>query len=144
MKSGDPRPRLASGRMMVQALLQRAKSWAKSIKRDVVALWLAARDPRVPWPAKLIAASVAAYALSPIDLIPDFIPVFGYLDDIIIVPLGILLAVRLVPAPLMAEFRMTAASREGRPTSRYGAAAIIVVWLAVAGSFVWAVWFRGR
>jgi uncharacterized membrane protein YkvA (DUF1232 family) len=130
--------------MAVQALLLKAKSWAKRIKRDVVALWIAARDPRVPWPAKLVAAGVAAYALSPIDLIPDFIPVFGYLDDIILVPLGILLAVRLVPAPLMVEFRAKAALREGRPMSRYGAAAIIVIWLAGAGAIVWAVWFRGR
>ena len=85
--------------------------WARTIKRDVVALWLAARDPRVPWLAKVMAGLVAAYALSPIDLIPDFIPVLGYLDDLIIVPLGILAVVAMIPAPLMVEFRAEAARR---------------------------------
>jgi len=121
-----------------------AKDWARALKRDVVALWLAARDPRVPWYAKLVAACVAAYALSPIDLIPDFIPVLGYLDDIILVPLGILLAVRLIPAPLMAEFRAAAAAREGRPMSRAGTAAIILIWLAATAFCVWAIWLRNR
>jgi uncharacterized membrane protein YkvA (DUF1232 family) len=82
-----------------------------------VALWIAARDPGVPWHAKAVAASVAAYALSPIDLIPDVVPVLGYLDDLLIVPLGILLAVRLVPPALMAAFRAEAASRATWPTS---------------------------
>jgi uncharacterized membrane protein YkvA (DUF1232 family) len=77
-----------------------------------------------------MAGAVAAYALSPIDLIPDFIPVLGYLDDLLIVPLGIALAIRLVPAPLMAEFRAEAALRQSRPTSRAGAAAVALVWLA--------------
>jgi uncharacterized membrane protein YkvA (DUF1232 family) len=75
----------------------RLRSWGAASKRDVVALWLAARDPRVPWRAKAVAAAVAAYALSPIDLIPDFVPVLGYLDDLIVLPLGILLAVKLIP-----------------------------------------------
>src|SRR5690349_10291600 len=96
--------------------LEKAKHWAREIKRDVIALWLAARDPRVPWYAKAVAAAVAAYALSPIDLIPDFIPVLGYLDDLIIVPLGILLALKLVPPHLMAEFREEALRRV-RPVS---------------------------
>src|SRR5215218_9526617 len=85
--------------------------WARKIKRDVVAVWIAARDNRVRWYVKALAASVAAYALSPIDLIPDFIPILGYLDDLVIVPLGILLAVRLVPPDLMAEFREEARRR---------------------------------
>src|SRR6187455_841485 len=105
-------------------MLDRAKHWARAIKRDVVALWLAARDPRVPWYAKAVAAAVAAYALSPIDLIPDFVPVLGYLDDLLIVPLGIMLAVRLIPLPLMVEFRAEATRRTGRPRSFAGAAAI--------------------
>lgn len=75
---------------------RRIRAWARDIKRDVVALWLAARDPRVPVAAKIVSGIVAAYALSPIDLIPDFIPVIGYLDDVILVPLGILLAIRLI------------------------------------------------
>ncbi len=122
--------------------LQRLKQWARRIKLDVVALWLAARDPRTPWHAKATAAAVAAYALSPIDLIPDFIPVLGYLDDVVIVPLGIMLAVRLIPGPLMAEFRAEAARREGRPTSIAGAAAIAVVWIAAAALLLWWFWPR--
>ena len=84
---------------------------AAEIKRDVHALYLAARDPRVPWYAKAVAVAVAAYAISPIDLIPDFIPILGYLDDLVIVPLGIVLAVKLVPAELMGEFRAAADNR---------------------------------
>src|SRR6188768_2215367 len=98
-------------------MLTAAKEWARAIKRDVIALWLAARDPRVPWYAKALAGAVAAYALCPIDLIPDFIPILGYLDDLVIVPVGILLAVRLIPATLMVEFRAEAAERIDRPTS---------------------------
>ena len=88
--------------------MQRVRAWARRIKRDVVAVWIAARDRRTPGAARLLAAAVAAYALSPIDLIPDFIPVLGYLDDVVLVPLGILLVVRLVPPGLMAEFRAEA------------------------------------
>ncbi len=121
-------------------LLARLKSWARQVKQDVVALWLAARDPRTPWPAKVAAAAVAAYALSPIDLIPDFIPVLGHLDDVIIVPIGILLAVRLVPADLMAEFRAEAARRGSRPTSRAGIAAIVALWAATAALLLWWLW----
>ena len=84
-------------------MLDTAKGWARWIKRDVVALWIAARDARSPVMAKITASAVAAYALSPIDLIPDFVPILGYLDDLLIVPLGIILAVRLVPPLLMME-----------------------------------------
>jgi uncharacterized membrane protein YkvA (DUF1232 family) len=119
------------------------KHWARAIKRDVGALWLASRDPRVPWYAKAVAAAIAAYALSPIDLIPDFIPVLGYLDDLAIVPLGILLAIRLIPADLMEEFRAEAA-RRSRPASRAGLAFMVLVWLvaaAFAARFLWR-WLR--
>jgi uncharacterized membrane protein YkvA (DUF1232 family) len=92
-------------------VLKRTRLWARTIKRDVRAIGLAARDPRVPWYAKLIAATVVAYALSPIDLIPDFIPVVGYLDDLVIVPAGILLTLRLIPADLLKEFRAQAEKR---------------------------------
>jgi uncharacterized membrane protein YkvA (DUF1232 family) len=115
------------------------KAWARSVKRDVIALWLAARDPRVPWYAKAVAAAVAAYALSPIDLIPDFIPVVGYLDDLIIVPLGVLLAVRLIPADLMEELRSEAVSRS-RPTSRAGLAFIVALWMLSLALMAWLVW----
>src|SRR6476659_588124 len=124
-------------------MASRLKEWARVIKRDVHALYLASRDPRVPWYAKALAVAVAGYALSPIDLIPDFIPVVGYLDDVIIVPLGILLTIRLMPDGLMDEFRAEAARRETRPISRLGAAAIVCVWiaaLAVAGWWLRAYW----
>jgi uncharacterized membrane protein YkvA (DUF1232 family) len=111
-------------------LKDRLRRWARQIKRDVHALYLAARDPRVPWYAKAVAIAVAAYALSPIDLIPDFIPVVGYLDDLVIVPFGILLAVKLVPGDLMAEFRASAVSAEGeRILGKLGAAIIVLLWI---------------
>src|SRR3546814_393102 len=118
-------------------IFDRLRHWARTIRRDVVALYLAARDPRVPWYAKALAACVAAYALSPIDLIPDFIPVLGYLDDVILVPLGILLAVRLVPAHVMAELRDEAETRAARPVSRIGAIAIMAIWLSAATALTW-------
>ena len=116
------------------------KAWAKQLKRDVVALWIAARDSRVPWYAKLVSGMVAAYALSPIDLIPDFIPIFGYLDDLIIVPLGILLAVRLIPVVLMQEFRNEAILRESRPKSWLGLIVIVVILIVCAASAIWLFW----
>src|SRR5437868_220219 len=94
------------------------RDWARDIKRNVLALWLAARDPRTPWYAKTVAMLVAAYALSPVDLIPDFIPVVGYLDDIIIVPLGILLAIKLIPPDIIEEHRRSALASMERPKSR--------------------------
>jgi uncharacterized membrane protein YkvA (DUF1232 family) len=110
------------------------KSWreqARKLKQDVVAIALATRDPRVPWYAKALGACIIAYALSPIDLIPDFVPVVGYLDDLVLVPLGLLLMLRLIPAAVMAEHRAAAAEIAQRPVSYAGAAAIIVIWLAV-------------
>ncbi len=119
-------------------MFPRLKAWARTMKLDVVALSIAARDARVPWYAKALAGLVAAYALSPIDLIPDFIPVIGYLDDVILVPLGILLAARLIPEPLMREFRIAALRRE-RPVSRIGIALIIAAWIAAA-FLAWLFW----
>jgi uncharacterized membrane protein YkvA (DUF1232 family) len=120
-------------------MLSRLKHWARAIKRDVLALWLAARDPRVPWYAKAVAGLVAAYALSPIDLIPDFVPVLGYLDDVVLVPLGILLAVRLIPDELMREFRAKASTRE-RPSTRLGLALVVLGWLLAAAFLMWLFW----
>jgi uncharacterized membrane protein YkvA (DUF1232 family) len=134
---------MTSGSNESETLLGGAKRWARSIKRDVVALWIAARDPRVPWYAKALCATVAAYALSPIDLVPDFIPVIGYLDDLILVPLGILLAVRLVPADLMVEFRAAADARAERPASRMAAAVIVALWVGCAALALWALWPAG-
>ncbi|MEZ0000069.1 YkvA family protein [Sinorhizobium fredii] len=110
-------------------VMERARRWAGNLKRDVVALWIAARDPRTPWYAKAAAGIVAAYALSPIDLIPDFIPILGYLDELFILPVGIALTVRLIPADLMAEFRRTAASRERRPYSTITAVVVVSIWM---------------
>ena len=122
-------------------MLEKLKRWAKSIKRDVHALYLAARDPRTPFLAKVVALLVAAYALSPIDLIPDFIPVIGYVDDLVIVPLGILLAVRLLPPPLLAEHRLAAAAAQSRPVSRVAAAIFILLWLVAAFTILFAAKF---
>jgi uncharacterized membrane protein YkvA (DUF1232 family) len=121
-------------------MLDRIKHWARAIKRDVVAVWIAGRDPRVPWHAKAVAVAVAAYALSPIDLIPDFIPVLGYLDDLIIVPLGLLLVIRLIPRELMEEFRRKAAARAARPHSVTGAAVIVLIWISAAVLLLWWLW----
>ena len=112
--------------------VERLRGWAREMKRDVHALYLAARDPRVPWYAKAVALFVAAYALSPIDLIPDFISVIGYLDDMIIVPLGILLAVRLIPPDILAEHRAAADEAALRPASRTAALVIVAIWIGVA------------
>lgn len=128
--------------MTPRSILAGLRRWAREVKRDVIALYLAARDPRVPWMAKAVAACVVAYALSPIDLIPDFIPVLGYLDDAILVPLGILLAVRLVPVKVMAELRKAADRRAALPRSRAAAVAVIVAWIAVSSALVW--WVRSR
>ncbi len=120
--------------------LSSAKRWARSVKRDVVALWIAARDPRTPFAAKVVAGAVAAYALSPIDLIPDFIPILGYLDDLLIVPLGILLAIGLIPAPLISEFRIMAENREKLPPSKTGLLAVVVIWGVCAAILSWFAW----
>lgn len=112
------------------------KSWqaaARALRRDGFALYLALRHPQTPWYAKLAAAGVVAYALSPIDLIPDFIPVVGYLDDLILLPLAIVIVRRLIPASVMAECREQADSRLDRPVSRIGAALIIGLWIAAIG-----------
>jgi uncharacterized membrane protein YkvA (DUF1232 family) len=102
--------------------VKRLRRWVRELKCDVHALYLSARDPRVPWYAKAMALGVAAYALSPVDLIPDFIPVIGHLDDLIIVPLGIWLAVRLIPANVLNEHRETARRNTARPASKSSAA----------------------
>jgi uncharacterized membrane protein YkvA (DUF1232 family) len=121
-------------------MFARLKRWAEGVKRDVIALWIAARDPRTPLGAKLLAGATAAYALSPIDLIPDFIPVLGYLDDLVIVPLGIWLAVRLIPASLMEEFRGQADGLGKCPSSRAAAVAILILWAIMLGVLLWAYW----
>jgi uncharacterized membrane protein YkvA (DUF1232 family) len=104
----------------------------RCLKRDVVAISLAVRDPRVPWYAKAVGVCVVAYALSPIDLIPDFVPVLGLLDDLVLVPLGLLLVVRLIPADILAKHRAEATAVAERPISWIGATAVIAIWALVA------------
>jgi uncharacterized membrane protein YkvA (DUF1232 family) len=114
-------------------------SLAQRIRIDVHAAWLAVRDPRCPWYARAVGLLVTAYALSPIDLIPDFIPVLGLLDDVILVPLGLWLFVRLLPAGLFEEHRAAAAVAARRPRSRWGAAIVIVLWL-IGAACLWWLW----
>jgi uncharacterized membrane protein YkvA (DUF1232 family) len=118
-------------------MLETVKRWARPIKRDVVVHYIAARDRRVPWYAKAIAALVAAYALSPIDFIADFIPVLGYLDDLIVVTAGILLAVRLIPPDVLMDLRAQAARQSDRPRSYAAAAAIASIRVVIAGIAIW-------
>jgi uncharacterized membrane protein YkvA (DUF1232 family) len=117
-------------------LLDRFRDRARVLRRDTLALYLAARDPRTPWYAKLVAAAVVAYVLSPLDLIPDFIPVLGVLDDLIIVPLGIAAVLRLVPAEVLADCRAHAEMRTHRPVSRVGAIIIISIWFVAAACLI--------
>lgn len=116
------------------------KKWAKDLKQQSLVVYFAARDPRTPWLVRLLALFIAAYAISPIDLIPDFIPVLGYLDDFIIVPLGLLLVLRLVPPEVAVAAREKAAIAVARPVSRAMAAAIVAVWAAVLGVLTWWLW----
>jgi uncharacterized membrane protein YkvA (DUF1232 family) len=122
----------------IRAMLHGLKMWARALKRDVHAIYLAAHDPRVPWYAKVLAFAVAGYALSPIDLIPDFIPVFGYLDDLIIVPLGIWLILSLIPDEVMAEYRAKASEAGPRPVSKAAAMIIVAIWIFGAAILGWA------
>jgi uncharacterized membrane protein YkvA (DUF1232 family) len=118
-------------------MLDRWKHWARAIKRDGHALYLTARDPRLPWYVKALALAIAAYALSPVDLIPDFIPVLGFLDDLVLLPLGIALIVWLTPPAIMAEHRLAADAAAERPTSRTAAVVIAMMWLAAIALTAW-------
>jgi uncharacterized membrane protein YkvA (DUF1232 family) len=124
------------------SLLQRLRGWAKALKRQVMVLWFSSRHPETPWLPKLVALVVVAYALSPIDLIPDFIPLLGYLDDVILLPLGIALVIHLLPANVLEDCRQQAAqwehSRAKRPVNRIAATIIILIWLTLLGAlWVW-------
>src|SRR5438045_9497460 len=109
---------------------------ARRLKADIYAVYLACRDPRAPWYAKLLAVCVVAYAFSPIDLIPDFIPVLGYLDDLVLVPLGIALAVRMIPGPILEECRLEARSALDRPTTWVAAGIVVAIWLVFTAVFI--------
>jgi uncharacterized membrane protein YkvA (DUF1232 family) len=120
-------------------MLRRLEAWARRIKRDVVAVWLASRDPRVSLHVKALAILVVGYALSPIDLIPDFIPVLGYLDDAVIVPIGILLVVKLIPDSVMAEHRTAASRVADMPQTKAAAVVIVAIWIVATIAGGW--WF---
>ena len=124
------------------SLMDRARAQALRCKADVLALYLVARDPRTPWLAKAVIAGVVAYALSPVDLIPDFIPVIGYLDDLILIPLGVALAIRLTPVEIIEECREAARQRftGGKPQSWMAAGIIVLLWLITAGVLL--AWLR--
>ena len=121
-------------------MMSRVRDWARALKRNVVALWFACKDTRTPPLAKALAVFTVGYALSPIDLIPDFIPVLGFVDDAIILPGLIWLVLRMVPAEVMSDCRAKADAwfAEGRqkPASRVGAAVILLVW-AAAAAWLW-------
>ena len=127
-------------------MFERIRSWARALKRDAYAVYLAARSPDTPWHVKALALVVAAYAFSPIDLIPDFIPVLGYLDDLILVPLGIWLVVALIPEQAMAGYRAEADQIMQRPhDGKIAAIVIVAIWLSGAGllcCFVLSRWVR--
>jgi uncharacterized membrane protein YkvA (DUF1232 family) len=111
--------------------MQTWKQRARQLKKETYAIYIACKDPRVPWYARLFAGFVVAYAFSPIDLIPDVIPIFGYLDDLVLVPLGIILVIKMIPPAVLAECRekAEAAMNPGKPTSRIAAIAIVAIWL---------------
>jgi uncharacterized membrane protein YkvA (DUF1232 family) len=122
------------------AMLTELKNRARHLKAETFALYLAARDPRTPWYTKFLVAGIVAYAFSPIDLIPDFVPVLGYLDDLILIPLGIALAIKLVPPSVLAECRARAQEtiRNGKPVSRVAGLVIVAIWLLLAAlCIVW-------
>ena len=125
------------------SVIERIKTWARRIKRDAVTLWFAYRVPRTPWAVKALCIFVVGYALSPIDLIPDFIPVLGYLDDAILLPGLIWLAVRLLPHEVLSDCRERAEARmheQGkRPTSKVGAVIVVLIWVLVS-YLAWRYW----
>ena len=124
------------------ALMQNLQKRARALKNETLALYLAARDPRVPWYAKALAAAIVAYALSPIDLIPDFIPILGYLDDLIIIPLGIALVLRMIPTAILEECRERARSElaGSRPVSRTAAVVIVMLWILSVAFTAWLIY----
>jgi uncharacterized membrane protein YkvA (DUF1232 family) len=115
-------------------MLQHWKQRARRLKAELYALYLAYKDPRTPWYARVVAACVVGYAFSPIDLIPDPIPILGYLDDLVLVPLGIMLAVRLIPPSVLSECRAKAQEglKQGKPTNWVAAGIIVAIWLLLA------------
>ena len=112
--------------------LRRLESWARRLKVEVYALYLAYRDPRVSWYARIFAAVVVGYAFSPIDLIPDVVPVLGYLDDLVLVPLGVAVAIKMIPPQVLSECREKAREIEDRPVNRVAVVVVVIVWILLA------------
>lgn len=141
-KDNQERFRLVGNRFNVPAMYLRAKArrTAHRLRRDAHILWIAARDPRTPFAAKAVGALVATYVLSPIDLIPDFVPLFGLLDEMIIVPVGMLIAAWLIPRPLMADFRKQADEAVKRPVTRAGMIIILGLWTMIAVFLALHIW----
>ena len=127
----DPSPRLTAAGPRAKSVAVK-QSFAHRIRVEAHTVWLAARDPRTPLLAKLVGLLVAAYALSPVDLVPDFIPVLGLLDDALLIPAGVWLFARLVPPALLAEHRATAQAAAARPVSRWGVVIVLAVWALIA------------
>ncbi len=123
-------------------MFENIRAWARALKAEVVVVASALRDPRTPWSAKILGAVVVAYAVSPIDLIPDFIPVVGYLDDLILVPAGLWLVRRLIPADVLSEHRGRVKQGDRLPGSRTAAAAIVAIWIVSAGFVGYWLWDR--
>jgi uncharacterized membrane protein YkvA (DUF1232 family) len=121
-------------------ILEQVRTRLSLLKRDIAALWFAAHDRRTPWPAKALAGLVVAYALSPLDLIPDVVPILGQIDNLVILPLGIFAVVRLIPGDLWREFRVIALDASPRPPSIAGIAVVLTLWLAVGASLAWTFW----
>ena len=117
--------------------MESLKQRAKTLRRDTVAVYFASRDPRTPWYARVLAVVIAVYAFSPIDLIPDFVPVLGYLDDLILIPAGITLTLRLIPAAVMQDARLKADDSIAKPSTWWMTLLIILVWVGVLALVVW-------
>lgn len=130
----------------MRELDSRLERWAKDLRRDTLTLWFCCRHPQTPRPAKLFAALLVAYAFSPIDLIPDFIPILGYVDEIILLPTGIYLCLKLVPAPVLAQCRERAeawvSARGAKPKSYIAAAVVLLIWMGLAW-WLWDAFGRG-
>jgi uncharacterized membrane protein YkvA (DUF1232 family) len=134
---GPPATGVTEQRLAAAGPMLRVKNWARALRRDAHAIHLASRDPRLPWTVKLLAIAVVGYALSPIDLIPDFIPVLGYLDDLIIVPLGIWLVIALIPEDVMREYRAMASAAAQRPVSKTATIIVVALWISGAALLGW-------
>jgi len=118
-------------------MIQRLKAWARRLKANLILLWLCCREPDMPWLPKVVALVTVAYAISPIDLIPDFIPVLGYLDDVILLPLGIALAMRLIPDALLLRCRPQALAMAGQRVSLSGRWIMAGVFVLIWGLLAW-------